>query len=111
MKKTPVGTRVYGRKAVDGDWRAIDGVVIDIAANGSLKLQSSQMIDYYMPEDVDVLPVAAWCRIYDISTEQLDSARSNWFYYNGRYETPEGVVNCNTFAKWLKPAFPLNGDK
>ena len=35
MKKIPVGTRVYGRKAVDGDWRAIDGVVIGIAANGS----------------------------------------------------------------------------
>jgi hypothetical protein len=35
VKTIAIGDRVYGRKFVDGDWRAIDGVVIDSAANGS----------------------------------------------------------------------------
>jgi hypothetical protein len=68
-------------------------------------------IDYYRPEDVAVLPVAAWRFIYGISTEQLESACSDWSYCNGHYETHDGVVNCTTFAKWLELAFPLNGDK
>jgi hypothetical protein len=102
-----IGDMVHGRKLIKGLERSIDGLVVDILADGTVKIQNHALVDYYRPDEIEVLPIADWALAYDVTRCQIESARMDWFYYDSCYETPSDVVLCSEFDKWLSLSFPL----